>query len=136
MKTCYAEDVFKTFWKTRNVCFDRLGASAKKSVLLIFINKYVSCKYIQRFNLPRDILAIPFEKALKQQRRSVVSIHRAPNQNLNSFLSSIMDLFDHYLQYFQDFVISGGFNEDENHSNIESFLGQQSRKNIIKSKMF
>ena len=122
--------------ENKKCCLDRLGASAKKDVLLIFINKYVPCKYIQRFNLPGDILAIPFEKALKQQRRSVVSIHRVPNQNLNSFLSSMMDLFDHYLQYFQDFVISGGINEDENNSKIESFFGQQSRKNIIKNKMF
>ena len=43
-------------------------------------------------------------------------------------------LLDHYVQNFEDFVILGNFNEDENSPKMELFLSQKGCKNIIKSK--
>ena len=70
----------------------QLDVTSRKSEILVLLNNNIPSKYLQRFHLPEDIQAIPFEINLKQCKLLVVSIYWPPDQNLDYFLSSITGL--------------------------------------------
>ena len=49
-------------------------------------------------------------------------------------MSSIADLLDHYRKTYEDFIVTGDFNEGETSPALDSFLDKQKCKNIIKNK--
>ena len=91
----------------------RFDVSNRKGGLLVYVNKNISSKYLRSFHLPNDIQAIPIEVNLKKRKLLVVSIYRPPDQNLAYFLSPITDLLNHYLKIYEDFIVTGDFNERE-----------------------
>ena len=109
----------------------QLDVTSRKSEILVLVNNNIPSKYLQRFHLPEDIQAIPFEINLKQCKLLVVSIYWPPDQNLDYFLSSITGLLDHYLTSSEDFAIMGDFNANESNPAMETFLNQHKCKNII-----
>jgi len=112
----------------------RLDVSDKKGGLLLFVNKDIPSKYLQTLEVPKDIQVIPIEINLKQRKLLVLAIYRPPSQNLVYFLSSITHLLDHYLKYYEDYVILGDFNVPEDDSKMKCFLNHQLCNNIIKEK--
>ena len=112
----------------------RFDVSSRKGGLLVYVNKNIPSKYLRSFHLPNDIQVILIEVNLKQRKLLVVSIYRPPDQKLACFLSSITDLFDHYLKTYEDFIVIGDFNESETSPALDPFLDEQKCKNIIKNK--
>ena len=112
----------------------RFDVSSRKGGLLVYVNKNIPSKYLRSFHLPNDIQVILIEVNLKQRKLLVVSIYRPPDQKLACFLSSITDLFDHYLKTYEDFIAIGDFNESETSPALDPFLDEQKCKNIIKNK--
>ena len=112
----------------------RLDVSDKKGGLLLFGNKDIPSKYLQTLEVPKEIQVIPIEINLKQRKLLVLAIYRPPSQNLVYFLSSITHLLDHYLKYYEDYVILGDFNVPEDDSKMKCFLNHQLCNNIIKEK--
>ena len=56
-------------------CTYRLDVSAKKGGLLVFVNMDIPSEYLQSFNLPGQVRAVPFEKTLKQRKLFAVSTY-------------------------------------------------------------
>ena len=99
--------------------------SSRKGGLLVYVNENIPSKYLWSFHLPNDIQVIATEVNLKQRKLLVVSTYRPPEQKLAYFLSSKTNLRDHYLKTYEDFIVSGDFNESETSPSLESFLDEQ-----------
>ena len=100
----------------------------------MFVNNYISFKYLRSFHLPRDTQGIRFEINLKQRKLLVASIYRTLDQNLDYFWSSIIGLLDHCFKSHGDCIIVSDFKVNESNPAKENFLNQRKCKNIITSK--
>ena len=72
----------------------RLDVSSKDRVLFMFVNEYVPFKYFQNFKLPTDIQAIPIGINSKQGKLLILSLYKPPDQNLDFFFNSMMNMLD------------------------------------------
>lgn len=98
-----------SYWERRKPY--RLDVSGTKDDLLTFVNEDTP---LRNFNIkrPPDIQAIrPVEGNLKHEKLPVLSIHKPPDPNLDTFLNSMMSLLDHYPKVYEDFIISGDFSD-------------------------
>ena len=63
-----------------------------------------------------------------------MAIYRPPDLNLDCFLSSVTGLLDYYSKTYEDFIVLGDFNEQEQSPKIASFLNEHCCINIVKKK--
>ena len=111
----------------------RLDRNKNGGGILAYIREEVPSKNLSEFNYPKDIECVTIEINLHRSKWVLFGIYRPPCQNETYFLEEIGKAIDHYSPNYENFVVIGDFNFEENNSKLSDFSTSYGLKNLIRN---
>ena len=109
----------------------RLDRNKNGGGILAYIREEVPSKDLSEFNYPKDIECVTIEINLHKSKWVLFGIYRPPCQKETYFLEEIGKAIDHYSHNYENFIVIGDFNCEENNGKLSDFSASYGLKNLI-----
>ena len=100
--------------------------------ILVYVRNGVPAKELKEYQLPDNIECGFLEININNKKWLLANIYRPPSQGEGYFFQEIGKSLDHFSLKFENFILMGDFNTEENDENISNFMESYSLKNIVK----
>ena len=111
----------------------RLDISSRSGSILEYVKSSIPSRRQSCENLCGSIKAVPVEISLRKEICLVISIYRAPSQNSEYFLNKLTVMIDFFADTYDNYLIMGDFNIEQNDPSLKAFLNSNKFYNLIKS---
>ena len=100
--------------------------------ILVYVREGVPAKEIKTYNFPDNIECGFVEINLKNKKWLLANVYRPPSQNGRYFFEEIGKSLDAYGTRYENFILMGDFNTEEQDADISNFLETYNLKNFMK----
>ena len=107
--------------------------SDRRGGLLVYIKSHLPSRRLTNYIIPKDIQIIPSELNLRKEKWMFICIYRPPSQNKQYFLENLSMITDQYSSIYDNHIILGDFNMEQNSPILISFMQSLNLFIIIKS---
>ena len=99
----------------------------------MYLKSSIPSRQLSYGSICNSIQAIPFEINLRQEKWLVISIYRPPSQDSGFFIHSLTEIIDHFATKYDNHLIMGDFNMEQNNRMFQDFLDSNNLTNLIKT---
>ena len=98
------------------------------------VREDIPSKILKKHIFPNNIEGLFVEINLRKSKWLIFGTYHPPNQNDNYYFDSLTKALDLYNDYYDNFLLAGDFNAEENEPCLNLFLSQYDAKNLVKDK--
>ena len=110
----------------------RLDRKVNGGGILIYIRENIPSKLLTKHKLPYDFEGIFIELNFRKSKNLFGALYHPHNQSNNYFYENIGNALDKYIQYYDNIVLAGYFNNQESTICLRDFLEEYEAKNLVK----
>ena len=99
--------------------------------ILVYVREGVPCKEL-KFEFSASMECLITEINLHKKKWAMLSIYRLPSQDEKRFYEELGKAMDYLSDTYENFLILGDFNNEENDHEIRNFLDAYGLKNLVK----
>ena len=110
----------------------RLDRTKRGGGVMIYVREDIPSKKLNKHTFPEDIEGIFLELNFKKSKWLLLGAYHPPSQNDDFFFDSISNAMDLYLGQYDNFLLAGDFNAQDNEPCLRSFLDKYDACNIVK----
>ena len=112
----------------------RLDRNAHGGGILIYVREDIPCKQLSLHTFPNDLEGIFVEVNLRKTKWLLFGTYHPPSQDDNYFFDCLTKALDLYIGKYDNFLLGGDFNAEDNEPILSSFLYKYDAKNLQKEK--